>query len=247
MSKSMTAKTRQSLMGIRNLPYPPGLKSNPTAGGNHGYLSVGKVVVVGSWRREGGGVVTFTTNGPSGGDGNLRMGVGWDNAKWYHLAGVHGAKGGSWQQIYIDGELLTEQQRVGPINWDSHQLVFGARHHNNSFGWHANVYPDDVRFYNRALSAQEVQVQAGAFLNKIYRFVAGLPSAIKSKQTVARYLRSHRGYAAYGSESGWFHRELLAASATGDFTATVKVSNTSGDDSKNLFFRINRGYADAHF
>ena len=29
--------------------------------------------------------------------------------------------------------------------------------------------------------------------------------------------------------------------ATGDFTATVKVSNPSGDDSKALYFRINRG------
>ena len=32
-------------------------------------------------RREGGGVVMFTTNGPSGGDGNLRKGMVWDNSK----------------------------------------------------------------------------------------------------------------------------------------------------------------------
>ena len=29
--------------------------------------------------------------------------------------------------------------------------------------------------------------------------------------------------------------------ATGDFTATVKVSNPSGDDTKDMYFRINRG------
>ena len=29
--------------------------------------------------------------------------------------------------------------------------------------------------------------------------------------------------------------------ATGDFTATIRVSNPSGNDSKELYFRINRG------
>ena len=74
-------------------------------------------------RREGGGVVTFTTNGPSGGDGNMRKGTVWDNSKWYHLAAVHGAGDGSMQRIYVDGELFHEQQRMGSINWDSHMLV----------------------------------------------------------------------------------------------------------------------------
>ena len=64
-------------------------------------------------RREGGGVVMFTTNGPSGGDGNMRNGMVWDNAKWYHLAAVHGAGDGSKQRLYVDGELLVEQQRTG--------------------------------------------------------------------------------------------------------------------------------------
>ena len=97
----------------------------------------------------------------------MRSGLVWDNAKWYHLAAVHGAGDGSKQRIYVDGELLIEQQRMGPINWDNHMLVFGARHHNNSFGWASKTYLDDVSYYNRALSADEVQVQAGAFLNKI--------------------------------------------------------------------------------
>ena len=97
----------------------------------------------------------------------MHKGTVWDNSKWYHLAAVHGAGDGSMQRIYVDGELFIEQQRMGSISWDSHMLVFGARHHNNSFGWHSNTYLDDVRFYNRALSSAEVQVQAGAFLNKI--------------------------------------------------------------------------------
>ena len=32
-------------------------------------------------RREGGGVVMFTTQGPSGGDGNVRNGMVWDNSQ----------------------------------------------------------------------------------------------------------------------------------------------------------------------
>ena len=105
----------------------------------------------------------------------------WDNSKWYHLAAVHGAGDGSYQKIYVDGELLIEQQRSGPINWDNHMLVFGARHHNNNFGWISNVFLDEVRFYNRALSAQEVEVQAGAFLNKIIGSY-GPPLVIKLRQ-----------------------------------------------------------------
>ena len=81
----------------------------------------------------------FTTNGPSGGDGNMRNGMVWDNAKWYHLAAVHGAGDGSKQRLYVDGELFFEQQRAGSISWDNHMLVFGARHHDNSFGWAQNL------------------------------------------------------------------------------------------------------------
>ena len=55
----------------------------------------------------------------------------WDNAKWYHLAAVW-CWDGNYQKIYVDGELLIEQQRAGSISWDNHMLVFGARHHNNN-------------------------------------------------------------------------------------------------------------------
>jgi hypothetical protein len=146
------------------------------------------------------------------------------------------------QRVYVDGELFHEQQRMGPINWDSHMLVFGARHHNNSFGWHSNTYLDDVRFYNRALSTAEVQVQAGAFLNKII----GSYGAAFSYQ-----IQANRGPDTYTVTAGTLPTGLSldgstgiisgTPTATGDFTATVKVSNPSGDDTKDMYFRINRG------
>ena len=193
-------------------------------------------------RREGGGVIIFTTNGPSGGDGNIRSGMTWDNSKWYHLAAVHGAGGGTKQKVYVDGELFFEQDRAGSISWDNHMLVFGARHHNNNFDRISNVYLDDVRFYNRALSAAEVEVQAGAFLNKII----GSYGASLTYQ-----IQANRGPDTYAITAGSLPTGLTLdgstgiisgiPTATGDFSATIKVSNTSGDDSKALYFRINRG------
>ena len=74
-------------------------------------------------RREGGGVVTFTTNGPSGGDGNMRKGMVWDNSKWYHLLPFT-----VLEMVLCSGSMWTvsysiEQQRMGGISWDSHMLV----------------------------------------------------------------------------------------------------------------------------
>jgi hypothetical protein len=121
-------------------------------------------------------------------------------------------------------------------------LVFGARHHNNSFGWHSNTYLDEVRFYNRPLSTAEVQVQAGAFLNKIIGSYGA---------TLSYQIQANRGPDTYQVTAGALPTGLTldgstgiisgTPSATGDFTATIKVSNTSGDDTKALYFRINRG------
>ena len=122
----------------------------------------------------------------------------WDNSKWYHLAAVHGAGDGSYQKIYVDGELLIEQQRSGPINWDNHMLVFELDTITIILVGFPNVFLDEVRFYNRALSAQEVEVQAGAFLNKII----GSYGAAFNYQVEAN--RGPDTYAvAYGYSSHW--------------------------------------------
>jgi hypothetical protein len=52
-------------------------------------------------RRLGAWEMTFTTNGPAGGDGNMRKSFGGDDAVWYNLVAVHGHDGNK-QRIYID-------------------------------------------------------------------------------------------------------------------------------------------------
>ena len=159
----------------------------------------------------------------------------WDNSKWYHLAAVHGASGGSKQRIYVDGELFLEQNRSGSINWGNQMLVFGARNHNGSFGWHSNTYLDDIRFYERALLPSEVEVLAGPILNKVQGTFG---------KHLDLQLETNSGSVFFEITAGQLPPGLVINAATGsisgiplsvgDFNATVKISNQLGEDSKIL-------------
>ncbi len=199
-------------------------------------------------RRAGGWEVTFTTNGPSGGDGNLRNFYPADDNAWRHIVAVHG-HAGSKQRIYVDGEKFLEQDRSGNVNYAGARLVFGARQNTNnvvappnSMQSYARTFLDDIRYYNRALSQNEVEVLFGSYLNKI---AASYGSAFSYQ------VQANRGPDAYAVTSGALPGglELNATTgmitgtpnATGDFTATLKVSNSSGEDSRQVHFRVARG------
>ena len=76
----------------------------------------------------------------------------------------------------------------------------------SGFDRHSNVFLDDVRFYNRALSAQEVQVQAGAFLNKIIgSYGAAFTYQVQANRGPDTYAVT-AGTLPTGLSLGWFHR-----------------------------------------
>ena len=118
--------------------------------------------------------MTFTTNGPGGGDGNLRSTYPADDNVWRHLVAVHGHDG-TKQRVYVDGIKFLEQTRSGNVNYTGARLVFGATTNTNNvvappsnMDRFAKVFLDDIRYYNRALSQSEIGVLYGSYLNKIF-------------------------------------------------------------------------------
>ena len=193
--------------------------------------------------------ITFTTHGPGGGDGNFRKtatGPVVNDNEWHHLVAVHGHDGGK-QRIYLDGALFHEQTHSGYINATGSQLVFGARDNSDNagnainIGNHSNTYLDDIRYYNRALTENEVAVMGGALLNKIEGNFANAfdyqVQAVRGPDTfsvTAGALPDGLTMDAAGKITG-------NPSKTGDFNATIKVLNSSGFNEKVYFFRIHRG------
>ena len=123
-------------------------------------------------------VISLTANPPpysaydlvvqdfGGGTFKARMGVtrstdstrgtsNWGNAHpygpWYHLAGVYD---GSTVQIYVNGVLESSLSFSGPILQTSQPLCIGRY---GAVGEALNGLIDDLRLYNRALSATEIQ------------------------------------------------------------------------------------------
>ena len=85
--------------------------------------------------------------------------------KWYHLTCVHT---GSSKSMYVDGNLIHSESSNGipsqigsiPVN------IGGISHFPTSYPWNGSL--DQVRIYNRALSASEVEA--------LYRLESDLPS-----------------------------------------------------------------------
>lgn len=69
--------------------------------------------------------------------------------QWYHVAATWD---GSTVRIYVNGVLETTQARTGTIGIDTRTLYIGGRPGSDQFDGRL----DDVRLYNRALSAEEV-------------------------------------------------------------------------------------------
>jgi hypothetical protein len=79
---------------------------------------------------------------------------------WVHLAGVYD---GSRIRIYRNGVEVASAPQSGTIPFESSPLVIGAGD-NGSYGIEefTNAGIDEVRLYNRALSASEIQTLAGS-------------------------------------------------------------------------------------
>lgn len=78
------------------------------------------------------------------------------NDKWTHVAMTYNSKGRENNfKVYVDGELVGEQTATGSLLQSRYNLLIG--------GWEAphliynNLSIDELRFWNRALSRQEIQ------------------------------------------------------------------------------------------
>jgi len=78
-------------------------------------------------------------------NGNDRLTLG----RWYHIAGV---RDGTFMGIYVDGSLVDSRNDFsGELNSNIEYIRIGGK---GSSGLNAGI--DDVRIYNRALTAQEI-------------------------------------------------------------------------------------------
>ncbi len=74
--------------------------------------------------------------------------------EWHHWVGTYD---GSTMAIYIDGVLVASKPASGPINTTTDPLFLGAKNDSSPLGDHLDGSLDDVRLYNRGLSAAEVK------------------------------------------------------------------------------------------
>ena len=74
---------------------------------------------------------------------------------WHHVALTYDGK---VITLYVDGKKESEQTPTGPLATNDHDLWIGGR----ASGVVATGAIDEVKFYNRALAADEIAKQAGA-------------------------------------------------------------------------------------
>lgn len=77
-----------------------------------------------------------------------------ENNNWYHLAMTYNASTGDWVK-YINGEEVHSETLSGTIKTSSEPLMIGDDPRDS--GTKANATIDEVRIYNRSLSAGEVE------------------------------------------------------------------------------------------
>lgn len=76
--------------------------------------------------------------------------------RWVHLAGTFD---GNAMRIYIDGEECGSLDRPGPANTNDFEVYLGSYAENHKA--HFTGLLDEVKLYNRALSADELRAHAG--------------------------------------------------------------------------------------
>ena len=81
--------------------------------------------------------------------------------QWYHVAGTYDKATGA-RRIYVNGNLETTATVGGQLRTDSNARLHVSRNNSASpfLGFHGDI--DDLRFYDRVLTANEVASLAGA-------------------------------------------------------------------------------------
>ena len=75
-----------------------------------------------------------------------------NDGQFHHVAATYD---GSVMQVYLDGQLVGQAARSGPILTTTSAAVIS--HHGGSCGQRAVAVIDEIEFYDRALSASEIQ------------------------------------------------------------------------------------------
>jgi len=100
--------------------------------------------------------VAFLCQGPVGGGWPEVYSVDVNDGEWHHVAGVYD---GSKLYLYQDGVCTDSKSLHGSINRNWSRVLIGENGQTPDRFW--NGFIDDMRIYNRALTAEEVGVLAG--------------------------------------------------------------------------------------
>jgi len=100
------------------------------------------------------GKVTFYATGLSS-PYSVKTNGAYNDNKWHLFTGTYDSAGGSNNmKIYVDGALENQATRTGTISTDNVSLGIGVLGAATGYRWNGSL--DDVRIYNRVLSAAEV-------------------------------------------------------------------------------------------
>jgi len=92
---------------------------------------------------------------------HLKAKVALATEKWVHLVGTFDGKA---ERIYVDGEEQGVMERPGPVNASQFHLCLG--NYEIGHAAHFNGLLDEVKLYDRALTAEEVRAHFARFAGK---------------------------------------------------------------------------------
>ncbi|MCK9212400.1 MAG: carboxypeptidase regulatory-like domain-containing protein [Ignavibacteriaceae bacterium] len=92
----------------------------------------------------------------SGGEEGITSTFGLEISTWYNTTWAFD-KTSNQQSLYINGNLIKSQSISYSIDYDNHPLAIGRGLLNGSFAEFLDGKLDDIRIYNRALNATEIQ------------------------------------------------------------------------------------------
>jgi hypothetical protein len=106
----------------------------------------------GSWRVQtsGDGLIAYAANGAFV---DFKSTTRLDDNNWHHVAVTYD---GAFARIYIDGVLENSRGASGTITNTSHPVVIGAMRETGPAGRYLNGDIDEVRIWNKALSASDI-------------------------------------------------------------------------------------------
>ncbi|MCK4885895.1 MAG: LamG domain-containing protein [Planctomycetes bacterium] len=155
---------------------------------------------------------------------------------WHHVAGVYD---GSSISIYIDGQLDFSRSASGAILTNNYALRIGSNAELGNTNWQGAI--DEVRVYDRALSAAEVAEIGGGFLAKAISPIDD--SIISAENVIINWLpgyqsQSHDVY--FGTEAAEVEN---ATTASPEYKGNQILTNTTyplGDleSDKTYYWRI---------